>query len=246
MIECTAVLGRMVIDRSFHRALFALADDTKEYKDLGDLDAFLNETHQLRLCRWEVMRVNILASQEILYIVDANNVVIEKRLQQFKEAKDDGIVNKMQDAWEALNSSMVIDFKNREHVEFCAALGLACIDRVFSLNLVAASDPDPSKTDNLQTFLTTKNPRFGPPADLKPMNQFLQVAAVVSDMEAFHAERWVQPDNPCDLGYTHDIVRRYHFLSQTEIELLLEQSAPVRNAIDGFREANKDKFAPSL
>jgi hypothetical protein len=246
MIECVAVLGRMIIDRAFHQALFAVANDGKEYKDLKDLDSFLNDTHGLRLCRWEVMTVNTLVRQEILYIVDANHNVVERRVQHLIDAKDDGVVNNMQNAWTALPSPMAVDFSSRESIEFCAALGLACIDHVFAASLVAASDPDSAKTTALQTLLTTKNPRFNVPADLTSLNRFLQINAVVNDMKAFHAERWVQPGEPCDLGYTHDQTRKYNFLTQTETQLLFKTNASIKNAFIQLRERDKGQFAPAL
>jgi hypothetical protein len=244
MIECVAVLGRMIIDRPFHESLFNLTDHNKKYQDLIDLNTFLNDTHQLRLCRWEMMRVNILSRQEILYIKDAAGNTVEIRTQHFAAAKDDGIVNRLQDAWLKLGSKLAIDFKNRDHLEHCAALGLACIDHVFLANMAASAKT--ADTTPLRAFLTTKPPRFTVPADLTAMNQFLQNAAVVADLTAFHAERWVQPNNPCDLGYTFDSTRDYRFVSQTEIDLLLDQSAPVRNALSAFRDKFKDNFAPAL
>jgi hypothetical protein len=246
MIESVAVVGRMSVDSTFHQSLFEVTDATKPYKELGGLDKLLNETHQLRLCKWEVMRINTLVRQEILQIFDQlTGEVVENRVLHFGATKDDGVLNRMQALWSS-EAKMEINFKDKAHIELCAAIGLACIDPVFFVNLSSASRPDQNDVEPLKDLLTSKNPRFDPLPDLVPLNRFLQAKEALENMKAFRAERWVQP-KPCDLGYTFNPTKEYNFLSQTEIELLLVQQPPVTQfVVQHFRDSIKDHFAPAL
>lgn len=213
MIELWATVGRICIDEAFHRDIFPLTDPNASFEDLVSLQEFFR-AHNLRLSRWEVMSSNRIVTQDW----DGEKTVF------FENVDQDVTVAAIRNAFGAS-----APFPFPVNVEFCAVVGLACVEERHRINFHNASDPDPAQIERLRELLVTaggSGPKFRLTDDeLRTLNRLIRSGGnqMLTFMERFHAGRWVQPRvrqifGACEAGTS---LKSYLHVSQQDLALFL-------------------------
>lgn len=216
MIELWATVGRICIDEQFHRNVFPLTDPTKSFEQLEPLQIFFRDS-MLRLARWEVMSLNRIISQEW----NGMDIVY------FERVEDDVNVGAIRSAFGA-----TFPFPFPQNIEFCAIIGLACIDERHRTDFYNASDPVEANIEGLRALLVTaggSGHKFRVTDDeLRALNRLIRSGGgqMPTLMERFHAARWVQPlikdiFGACEAGVS---LKSYLHVSQQDLALFLAGS----------------------
>lgn len=204
MFDFWSVLGRMCLDPDFHSQLFERADHTLPFEDLEPLSAFLRVEHRLVLGRGDIVNVS--------RIVSGNHAGID--FQPHPTLADDLEVAAIREGL-ALRPLVF-----PEDQSFCAAVGLACVDRGFRELVVKSASFDALRLELERA--TLDHPRISlTRAEAEDLREL--VRSREAQLGAFHQANWIIPEYvACDAGFS--LNANFLAVSQTDTIALLMRS----------------------
>lgn len=232
MIELWAVIGRILLDESFHSSLLGAAKGWQRFEELDDFRKILRLENGLNLGRWEVMILHSGLTRR-----HSKDKSPEVRL--LDSVKDDSTVLAVRQGWLDLPGTHPPAFPG--DFQLCAVVGLAAVDLKFRQGLFDNSHPTkPTDINALGAYLC-KQELECPIFDLNPgrdresmikLNRFMRYKdpngkGMLDLLQDYHDENWVQPQqHPCDGGYTKTIradnsIAYYTHFSQTALVRLM-------------------------
>ena len=204
MLEFWAVMGRMCLDPEFHQQLFERADHTAPFEDLEKLSVFLRIDNRLTLGRGEIVSIN--------RIVSGNHSGGD--FQPHASFADDREVAAIREGLKLRPLSFP------EDLAFCAAFGLAGVDRAFRAFVVGSASSE-------RLLQELARPALDHPMLALTAAEAEEVRAMVrtkeEELTIFHQANWIIPEQvACDGGFSLDA--RFLAVSQPDAIALLMRS----------------------
>src|SRR5436305_3297053 len=210
MMELWTVIGRILLDKSFHEEIFQVAKPLAFFEDLKDLRKVLRIKYHRALSRWEIMIINEYLTQNNIDI--SNPVILSK-------PDDDKAVGPIRNGWKGGSLSFPDD------AQLCAVVGLCSMDIEYRKELYAVTNP--TSTKMLESFLTNlaaETPIFALSAlQLINLNNFMRYTdssglTMVELLYDYHIQKWIQPlVYPCNGGYTETLGTNYVYFAQSAL-----------------------------
>jgi hypothetical protein len=184
MFDFWSVMGRMCLDPDFHHQLFERADHTLPFEDLEPLSAFLRVENRLVLGRGDVVNIS--------RIVSGNHAGID--FEPHPTVADDLEVAAIREGLE-LRPLVFPEDQN-----FCAAFGLACVDRGFRELVVGSASFDALRLELERP--TLDHPRIPlTRAEAEKLRDLVKERE--AQLAAFHQANWIIPEYiACDAGFS--------------------------------------------
>jgi hypothetical protein len=223
MMESWAIAGRICLDPAMHERLFHAAQAGRYFNDLDELRRILRVELRMNVSRWEVMLIHRFLTER--------NLDITLNPMPIASPEEDREITAIRANWAGPTPWFPDDY------HLCAAIGLACMDVVFRVDLFNASDPgEPGDVRRLDRFL--RNPGKESPVfslnqqHLLWLNDFLRREGTIRNLEAFHMTRWVQPqDFACDGGYSKMEAAPFFVVPQGTLVRVLQQRPEVATVL---------------
>lgn len=223
MIEFWAVVGKMIVDPEFHQEVFEAARYREKFDNLLELRALLRKEHRLNLGRWEVMKINEIATERVEKGPRGEHNKVPVMIPE-----EDSAILDVRAGW----MSACPDLEDRR--DLYAVVGLACMDSEFRRQVHVACDhagsPNLTPLARLLTDPLGDTPFFDLGFDdLAAINDFFRRPEVMTAQAEFHETNWVQPHlEPCNAGFTAVPGTQFQYVSETNLRIYLKKDAGTR------------------